>query len=257
MGINIEKMKAKLEKAENKGKGGDNKYWKPTEGNHVIRFLPSLDGDPFKEYHLHYGLKPYGLLCPKRMKDEDCPICSFASNLYREGGEANEKQAKDLFASARFYSLILVRGEEDKGPQIYGYSKTVYTSLLGFVLDPDYGDITDPEGGHNIKIDYGKKGNDRFPSTIMLPRPKSSFLLEDGKGKYDEEGVRSLLADLPDMNNLFEMPSHEDLTAALDEYCAVESKDDTEGSTKYGDKAEAKTNSDTTSVDEAFKQLSE
>jgi hypothetical protein len=256
MAIDIAKMKAKLDKVEGKNKGNDNKFFKPQPGTYDVRFLPSADGDPFKEYHIHYGLKSYGLLCSKRMFDEDCPICSFASALYRQGGEENEKQAKDLFASARFYSLVLVRGEEDKGPQIYGYSKTVYTSLLNLILDPDYGDITDPEKGFDIKLEYGKKPGAKFATTDLMPRRKESPLL--GK-KYDKVECDAFLADLPDLTDLFERRSHADLAAALEEFCNATSNDTTEGSTRYGteDGATNLQDPDESSVEDAFRMLSE
>ena len=39
---------------------------------------------------------------------------------------------------------MVVRGREDEGVKIYGYGKRAYENLLGYILDPDYGDITDP-----------------------------------------------------------------------------------------------------------------
>ena len=84
MGINIDKMRAKL--ATVRGEGGDrDTFWRPQDGEQAIRIIPTADGDPFKEKWFHYnlGTNP-GFLCPKRNYGEDCPVCDFASQLWPE-----------------------------------------------------------------------------------------------------------------------------------------------------------------------------
>ena len=87
--------------------------------------------------------------------------------------------ANQLRAKQRFFSPVIVRGEEDKGVRLWGYSKTVYENLLNLVLNPDYGDITDPENGTDLVISYGKKAGQMFPSTDIQPRRRSSALDDD------------------------------------------------------------------------------
>ena len=125
MAINLEAMRAKLEKSKNGGKKkSDGTKWRPQQGDQTIRILPTADGDPFKEYHFHYnvGRNP-GILCNKRTHGEDCPICDFASKLWREGVDNNDevakKEAKQLFARNRYYSPILVRGMESEGVKVW------------------------------------------------------------------------------------------------------------------------------------------
>ena len=65
MGINLEKMRAKL--ASLQSKGGNNNFWKPQDGEQTIRIVPTSDGDPFKDYWFHYNLgKNNGFLSPKK-----------------------------------------------------------------------------------------------------------------------------------------------------------------------------------------------
>ncbi len=55
MGIDLEKMRNKLNAV--KGKGGKNSaFWRPQDGNQVVRIVPTADGDPFKEFWFHYTL---------------------------------------------------------------------------------------------------------------------------------------------------------------------------------------------------------
>ena len=45
----------------------------------------------------------------------------------------------------RTFVPILVRGQEGEGIKFWGFGKTVYQEILGYIADPDYGDITDPK----------------------------------------------------------------------------------------------------------------
>ena len=174
MAIDLEAMRAKLEQSKNGGKKkSSNTKWRPQQGDQTVRILPTADGDPFKEYFFHYNVgKNPGLLCPKKNHGGECPICDFASKLWREGVDNNDevakKEAKQLFARNRYYSPILVRGQEDEGVKVWAYGKTAYQTLLGYVLDPDYGDITDPESGTDIVLNYDVPGTPgSFPKTTL------------------------------------------------------------------------------------------
>ena len=49
MAINLKAMRAKLDSLQNRGKGRS-QFWRPNDGEQVIRIVPTADGDPFKEY---------------------------------------------------------------------------------------------------------------------------------------------------------------------------------------------------------------
>ena len=86
MALNLEAMREKLNASKNGNKKSNDTKWKPEQGDQTIRILPTKDGDPFKEYHFHYNVgKNPGIMCPKRNFNEECPICDFASSLWKEG----------------------------------------------------------------------------------------------------------------------------------------------------------------------------
>jgi len=145
MAIDINKMKARKSALENRG-GQKSSFWRPQDGEQTIRIVPTADGDPFKDYWFHYnvGNNP-GFLSPYRNFNEADPLNDFVRQLFNEGTEESIKQAKNLMARQRFFSPVLVRGEEDQGVRLWGYGKTVYEQLLNLVLNPEYGDITDVE----------------------------------------------------------------------------------------------------------------
>lgn len=248
MGINIDKMKQKLAAAQGKGEKKSD-FWRPQEGENVIRILPSPDEDPFKEHHFHYNLgNRSGFLCPKRNFGDDCPVCSFATKLFNEGSPESVQQAKSLFARQRFFSPVLVRGQESEGVKVWGYGKTVYETLLSLVLNPDYGDITDPEDGTDLVLSYGKAPGMLYPQTKVQPRRKSSKLCEDG-----DEACQEIVTSVPDLDTLFERKSTQDVQGILNEFLneGVDAETESSETTKYASPTTEASND----VESALKEL--
>lgn len=211
------KMKAKLQELESGGKSkSDNVWWRPQEGDQEIRLIPTEDGDPFKVFHFHYNLGEGargGILCPKRQFGDNCPVCDFASKLWQEGTEESKKMAKSLFVRQRFFSPVVIRGEEEKGARIWGYGKTIYETLLGLVLNPDYGDITDIDSGVDFTLNYTlPKTKGAFPQTNLVPKRKSSALASS------KTKVKEILETVPVIDTLFQRKSPADVKNILEAF---------------------------------------
>ncbi len=244
MAIDLDKMKAKLNKLQNKG-SQDSVFWRPEDGEQTIRIVPTSDGDPFKDFWFHYNVgKNPGFLSPKKNFGETDPLDSFVRELFDEGTEDSIKMAKNLMARQRFFSPVIVRGEEDKGVRIWGYGKMAYEKLLSLVLNPEYGDITDPEEGTDLVLQYGKPAGASFPQTTLTPRRKSSALCDE------PERCKEMLENIPDFNTLFERKTPEEVGHMLDEFLSGESSAEERSTetTKYGDDTK-------TDVDSAFEEL--
>jgi hypothetical protein len=241
MAIDLKKMRQKLTDLKNKGSGG--RFWKPQDGKQDIRIVPTEDGDPFKSFFFHYNVGNQGFLCPEKNYGDECPVCNFARQLYKEGDDESIAMAKDLTARQRFLSPVLVRGEDGQGVKIWSYSKTVYEELLNLVLNPDYGDVTDVDNGFDLTLEYGKAAGARFPSTKITPRRKTSPLCAD----KTEEECTELLESIPDFDTLYDRVSTEEAQRKLDEHLAADPEDDSNETGKYGGES---------SVDKAFADLS-
>ena len=242
-------MKERMTSLKNKG-NGSNKFWRPPEGESVVRIVPTADGDPFKDYWFHYnvGDNP-GFLSPKRNFGDDCPLDSFVRQLWQEGTEESKRMAKKLSARQRFFAPVLVRGEEDQGVRVWGFGKQVYESLLNLVLNPDYGDVTDPESGTDLVIGYGKPAGASFPVTNLTPRRRSSPLCSEGP-----EQCHEILEKVPDFDEVFNSSrkTFEEVQAMLDEFLLGESPEESSSeTTKY--KKDNKNSA--SSVDQAFSEL--
>ena len=248
MSIDYNKIKQRLTKLQNKGGGGDSTFWRPKDGETVIRIVPTADGDPFKDFWFHYSIgNEAPFLSPKKNFGEDDPIDAFVRKLFNEGTEDSVKMAKALLPRQRFFTPVLVRGEEHLGVRIWGFGKMAYEKLLNLVLNPEYGDITDPEEGTDLVISYGKPAGATFPQTSITPRRQSSPLCADGPEK-----CRELMDNIPDVNTLFERKSVEQVEQILDKFLAGDDSAEDRSSevTKYNKETE-----NTSDVETAFKEL--
>jgi hypothetical protein len=254
MGIDMSKMKEKLASLNNRGGDNKNNFWRPQDGDTTIRIVPTDDGDPFKEYWFHYNVGNHGgFLCNKKNFGEECPVCNFVKSLYNEGDAESIKMAKSLNARQRFFSPVLVRGQEDEGVKVWGFGRNAYSELLGLVLNPDYGDITDAEDGTDLVITYGKTPGATFPQTSITPRRRSSAMADTKKA------TKEYLSAIPDFDSLFEKKSTQDVQGMLDSFLLGEedAEETSKESTRFGN-SDTKTTDTTTevsSVDQAFEEL--
>ena len=238
MGIDMELMRRKLATLRGEHDGNGNSVWfRPDEGDTDIRIVPTNDGDPLKEMFFHYNVGEHrgGILCPKRNFGEHCPVCEFASQLWREGSNNNDEEskklAKSLFVRTRYFSPVVVRSREDEGIKVYGYGKMAYELLLGYILDPEYGDVTDIQEGTDITLTYTKPTKPgAYPQTNLKMRRNTSPLLEDS------DAIPALLDGLPEFDGLVERHTPEQIDAILDEQLAGDSSAESRSSetTKYG-----------------------
>ena len=253
MGINMELMRKKLASLRGETRSTSNSVWfKPDEGETDIRIVPTADGDPLKEVFFHYNIEGHrsGIMCPKKNFGESCPICDFASQLWRDGTNNNDEEtkklAKSLFVRTRYFSPVIVRGLESEGVKVYGYGKTAYELLLGYILDPEYGDITDINEGTDIALTYTKPNKPgAFPQTSLKMRRNTSTLLKD------PEAIPGVLDRMPDFDSLFERLSPAQVDAILEEQLAGDSsaEDRSHETTKYN------VPSGKSDVDRAFDEL--
>ncbi len=252
MGINMELMRQKLAALRGNGKSDRTSVWfKPEEGDTDVRIVPSADGDPLKEVFFHYNIEGHraGVMCPKRNFGEACPICDFASKLWKDGTDNNDEEtkklAKSLFVRNRYFSPVVVRGLESEGVKVYGYGKTAYELLLGYILDPEYGDITDPSGGTDITITYTKPTRPgAYPQTNMKMRRNTSPLLSD------KDAIPGLLQNMPDIDGLFTRHTSAEVGAILDAMLSGDNSAESRSreTTQYS-------NTQKSSVDKAFDEL--
>ena len=161
--------------------------------------------------------------------------------------------AKSLFARQRFFSPVMVRGEEAQGVRVWGYGKMAYETLLNLVLNPEYGDITDTEAGTDLVMVYGKPPGGQFPLTKLTPKRSTTQFCED----VTPERCKELLDGIPDFEDLFERKTSGEVKALLDEFLL--SDEDAESTStetvKYASSTGASKSTEANSVSDAFDEL--
>lgn len=272
MGIDIAALKAKLEQMNNKGRGGQRKFrsdlWTPDYGKYSVRAVPwpsaAYVGDtaPFCERWFYYGL---GKRVIAPALDKPDPVRELRDALFADRTDANLAMARNLKPKMRCFLPLIVEATEDdpeasvkkgdKVVKIWGISQTVYKQLLGYLVDPDYGDITDPDAGFDLTVDITDSGKKFEDGTIIRdvavrPRPKSRKLAKD---------ELALLDKVPDINAIYPVSTYEQLEQALNSYInggAGSGRQETRGGNVQtpadkpkGDKPQ------TSSLDDAFDDL--
>ena len=207
MAIDLDAIRNKL----NQLSGNNSKrnvMWRPQEGEEAtVRILafPDNDGQPFKERWFYYniGNNP-GLLAPYQFGKND-PIQELITKLRDDGSKESYELAKKLYPKMRCYAPVIVRGEEEKGVRIWAFGKTVYQSLLNIMLDEDYGDITDPSQGRDVKVICTKAPGRQWASTEVRPRGKSTKLSER------TETAKGWLDTIPNLDEIYSLKTYEEL----------------------------------------------
>ena len=208
-----------------------NVMWRPEEGSETtVRLIayPDNEGQPFKELMFYYniGNNP-GLLAPYQFGKAD-PIQELITKLRDEGSKESYELAKKLYPKMRCYAPVVVRGEEEKGVRLWAFGKQVYQTLLNYMLDEDYGDITDPSEGRDVRITCTKTPGKMWATTDVRPRGKDSPLSEDTSKS------KNWLDNIPDVNDMFELKSYEELERIINEWLSGDDEESSQETTRGG-----------------------
>ena len=212
MGIDINAIRGRLNKLQNTQKKTES-LWKPTPGKHQVRIVPyKFDKDnPFIELYFHYNINNKTYLSPQSFGRPD-PIVEFADKLKRMGDKEDWKAAKQMEPKLRTFVPIIVRGQEADGVKFWGFGKTVYQEILGYIADPDYGDITDPQSGRDLTIQYisAEEAGASYPTTQIRVKPSQTPLAESA------DSVQKLLENQTEITDLYSELSYDELKDVLE-----------------------------------------
>lgn len=214
MGIDLNAIKGRLNKLQNTQRKSD-ALWKPEVGKTQVRIVPYriTPDNPFIELYFHYGINNKTYVSPISFERPD-PIADFAEKLKSMGTKEDWKAGKQLEPKLRTFVPVLVRGKENEGVKFWGFGKTVYQEILGYIADEDYGDITDPSSGRDITIEYTSAADagTNYPVTTIRVKPNSSPIMED------ISKVKELMSAQGDIRDLYPELSYDELQEVLKKY---------------------------------------
>jgi len=241
----INALKKRLEQLESTNHRVNN-LWKPSSGKTQIRLVPyKMDHDnPFIELLFHYDLGGKNYLSPLSFQRPD-PIEEFSKKLRASGDSEGWKLSKKLSAKMRTYVPIVVRGEEDQGVKFWGFGKTVYQELLGFMSDPDYGDITDPTSGRDVVVEFktAEEVGASFPKTNIRVKPNVTPLTAN-KAQLD-----NFLENQKDVREIYQELSYDDLAEALNDYLSPDAEEESDTAGDGMTKSQMQEHVETASID--------
>lgn len=224
MALDLNAVKKRLNKLQSSNSSSSWKWRPEPDSESLIRIVPFKHQPdyPFIELLFHYNFGKT-FLSPASFGDPD-PVVEFAEGLKSTGERDDWFLARKVEPKARTYVPIVVRGEEDKGVKFYGFGKTVYEQLLAYIADEDYGDITDPQSGRDIKLTYKSKEttSKNYPETSIMIKPKETPLHDDAKV------MKKLLEEQPTLEEVFdrEWTDYETLEKAFQSWISKGGADD-------------------------------
>jgi hypothetical protein len=178
MAYDAQKVRERLGQLKGKRK---NQFWSPDDGDNTVRVLPGLGkkDDPLVEddfpwmleTRTHFRIVDGSTAC----LGDDCPACKLTKKLYK-GDAAQQEIAGSIGARDRFISQLWLPDESEETVVVYEGPGIVLEKILSIMADPDYGDITNPKTGTDIKISKQnkstKKGN--FPQYDVQAKRNST-----------------------------------------------------------------------------------
>lgn len=212
MAIDLDALRRKHEELNNPGGGNNteflNNFYQIPEGSNAVRILPWRDDDQefYAETKIHRvpdGQNVKNYHC-RKVHGESCPLCDLYYALWKTGRKEDEDLARQIKPRSRYYMNIVDRDSGDV--KILSIGIILFKKIIAAMLDEDFGDITDPQDGHDFKI--VKEMDGQWPKYDQSqPRPKTSKLGTSAEINAYMEGLHDIhdLVKLEDYDELKEV----------------------------------------------------
>lgn len=137
------------------------KTFVPKEGGkgNILRILPPTweDADHYGyDVYVHFGIggENSAYLCPKKMKNDRCPICEELGRAQKE--KMPEEYIKSLEATKRVLMYVIDRKNEEEGPLLWSAAWTLDKDIAKRSKDKrtgKYREIDNIDDGYDVIID--------------------------------------------------------------------------------------------------------
>ena len=244
--MDIDAIREKLNRL--RGQAPRNDLWKPEDNkdNHV-RLLP-LQGEeiPFIETYWHWNVGGKSALCPKYTHGDDCPICDLVSKMFDESDRTKDNTLRDsarsLRAKLRPYVPMIDRSDSELEPKWWPTSKSVYTEILTIIANPDYGDITATDKGHDLVVTKLPPEPGRlYGMTKIVARPKETPLASS------QEEIDNILGAIPPSEDFVKTRPYQELKDMVESWLSSESSESTNTNSSVGLEQYSQTTTETAS----------
>ncbi len=242
-------------------------WWKPSLGQHDIRFLPYQDrnGQPFHEvsYYDSRLLSERRFVAGCQFEDTVDPVFNLLTELKKDKSKEAWMLWRNLQPKERYYAPIIVRGEEEKGVQLWELNSKLVKDIYSVLAHPDYKDenLMDVETGYDFTVTVSPTDKTFAGNPVkdikLQPRRKPSPLAKSS------EASEKIISGIPNLEAYFkaQVKSEEELRGMLENFLAgngssSEVSEDDEAVEQVKEKvSDAKVKKAKRSIDEAFEGL--
>jgi len=203
-----------------------------TDANHPDRddeYGVAVPGELWykRPYYLHrsIGTNNESVVCPTS-NGQKCPICEYRAQMLKEGADWNDDSVKALKPSMRNLYAVIPKGSKahEEAPHIWDMSQFLFQSKLNEEIseDEDYDTFPDLEDGYTLRVRFSEEsfGQNKFADTSRI-----DFV------ERDEAYPESIMDDIPNLDEVLEIPSYKTVEAiffggASEEEAEDEDEDD-------------------------------
>jgi len=162
--------------------------------------------------------------CPKG----DCEWCKEANELLNSKSKKDQKAGKQLAASKGFYVNLIDLQSNDREMQIGTLPSMVFSDVLSYVCDPEFGEDILGVNGRDFLIDRDSK---QVPAKMYVVKIRDEKRCEKLEGEYEPEDLFNVSALEPgwssneDLNKYVSEETDNDKVTRITDQKAVESKE--------------------------------
>ena len=153
LGALTQKLVKEVEKMNNTGGSGDDRYWKlecdkAQNGYAVIRFLPAPDGEdmPFVKMYSHAFQARGGWFIENSLTTlgQKDPVSEYNSELWNNGTDAGKEQARKQKRKLTYIANIMVvkdpaNPQNEGGVFLYKFGKKIFDKIMS-AMQPEFED---------------------------------------------------------------------------------------------------------------------
>jgi len=201
-------------------------------GTYDVRFVPLADKEgnplsqPFYEvaYYDNKDLEDRRFVTPSSFGQSDC-LKEAAMELAKDRSKEAWLVRKKLTPKERYYAAIIVRGQEEKGLQVWEISPKLCKDIYAILVHPDYveEDMFSPETGYDftVIVSATDKTFNNYPvkDIKLQPRRKSSKMLAK------KEQIDAVLKSRPDFAAYFgsQVKTEDEMSEILQNFLTMQS----------------------------------
>jgi hypothetical protein len=107
---------------------------------------------------------------------------------------------------------IIVRGQEDKGVQVWSFGKIIYQKLLGYFLNEEVGDILHPTEGFDLHVVIKQQPGKQFQDTDVEAARRPRKLSDDAVQ------AKQWLESVPNIDDMYRLKTPQEIEVLLNNW---------------------------------------